>query len=276
MAGLRACPFGTCLLWACLLALLAGCGQRGGDKPDLWEHAAIRKAQERGRLRVALEPEFPPFEYVDERGELAGFDVDLARMIAGELGVPVEFQQVNFNSIILTLVTGEVDLIISGMTATPERALQVSYSDPYFHTVTCLLVSRQRAADVRSIADLDQEGRVVVVKQATTGEVAARKRCPKAKIVSFPKENAAALEVAQGLADAFLYDLRSILNHHEKHPDTTFTLLTPVSVEPYSIACRKGDPESVAWLNLVLHHMRRDGRLKELYGRHGLEDAEGP
>ena len=103
---------------------------------------------------------------------------------------------------------------------------------------------------------------------------AAEARCPKAKIVSYGKEADAALEVAFGRADAFLYDLRAVQNHHAKHPDTTFIIRDPVSVEPYAIACRKGDPDTVAWLNLVLHHLKRDGRLEELYAKYGLENVE--
>ena len=61
--------------------------------------------------------------------------------------------------------------------------------------------------------------------------------------------------------------------HHATYPDTTFILSKPVSVEPYSIACKIGDPESLRWLNLVLHHMRLDGRLEELHAKYGLEDA---
>jgi polar amino acid transport system substrate-binding protein len=259
-----------------LAALVAACGERGASL-DLWQSSTIRQAKARGRLVVAMEPEFKPFEWIDERGELVGFDVDLCRVLAQEMNVEnVEFLRVNFDVIMSTLLSGEADLIVSGMTATPERALRVSYSEPYFHTVTCLLVSREKASDVRGIRDLDDPARTVVVKIGTTGDVSARKRCPRAKIVSFPSENAAALEVAMGRADAFLYDKKSVEQHHERHPDTTFLLLDPVTVEPYAIACRKGDPDTVAWLDLVLHHMRRDGRLKELYAKHGLEDESPP
>jgi polar amino acid transport system substrate-binding protein len=180
---------------------------------------------------------------------------------------------VDWDSIIPTLIGAKADLIISGMTATPERALTVSYTDPYFHTATILLVSKTRAPDVKSIRDLDHEGRVIAVKLGTTGHFAAEKHCSRAKIVPVKTENDAANEVVLGRADAFLYDRWSIRNHHRNHPDETFVIDTPVSVEPYAIACRKGDPESLAWLDLVLRTMRLDGRLQELYAKYGLEDS---
>ena len=253
--------------------LLPGCGQPSGSL-QLWKSSTISHAKERGKLIVALEAEFEPFEYIDKNGELVGFDVDLARILGDEMDISVEFTNISFEGIIDTLLSKKCDLIISGMTATPKRALRVSYSEPYFHTVTCLLVSKKRGADIKSIADLNHEDRIVAVKQQTTGEAAAQRRCPNAKIVSYGKEDDAALEVAFGRADAFLYDLRAVQNHHARHPDTTFLLLEPVTVEPYAIACRKGDPDTVAWLNLVLHHLKRDGRLKELYAKYRLENVE--
>jgi polar amino acid transport system substrate-binding protein len=263
-----------CLLVLSALALgLVACGGPS-QTTELWKASTIHKVTERGRLIVALEPEFNPFEYVDESGTLVGFDVDLAHILAAEMKVDVEFMRVKFESIMATVLTGKADLIMSGMTATPERALKLSYSDPYFHTVTCLLVSKKRASDVKGVADLNQEGRIVAVKQGTTGDTAAHKRCPKAKIVSYPTENAAALEVAQGRADAFLYDLRSIENHQAQHAGSTFTILTPVTVEPYAIAFRKGDPDTQAWLNLVLRQLRLDGRLKDLYAKYDLRNVD--
>lgn len=261
------------VLAALLLLLCPACGESNLGGPDVWKGATINKAKQRGKLRVAMEPEFPPFESIKD-GELVGFDVDLARILAQEAQIEVEFVQVSWDGIIGTLETDRADLIISGMTATPLRALRVSYSDPYFHTITCLLVSKERASDVKSIADLNKEGRRVMVKLGTTGHEAAKKRCPKATIVPLNKEVDAANEVAAGRADAFLYDKKAILIHAENHAKTTFTILDPVSVEPYSIACRKGDPETIAWLNLVLHHMRRDGRLEAMYAKYGLENAE--
>ena len=88
--------------------------------------------------------------------EQFGFDVDLANIIAKHLGVTLELKRTKWDAIIPTLVSGEVDLIISGMTATPERALKVSYSEPYFHTITCFLVSKKRAGACSRWAKISQ------------------------------------------------------------------------------------------------------------------------
>jgi polar amino acid transport system substrate-binding protein len=249
-------------LAACVLCAATACG-RPPESSDLWENATIRRAKEAGRLVVALEPVFPPFEGKDASGNLVGFDVDLAREIGTALGVEVRFREVKFDAIMLELQTGRADLVISGMTVTPERALTVSFTRPYYHTVTCLLVSRSRGADVKTVADLNREGRIVTTKLASTGEQAARRVCPKATLRTYEAEYAALLEVAQGRADAMLFDLVWLRTHHGNHAEHTFLLTDPVTVEPYGIALRKGDPESVAWLDLFLDHLKVTGRLEE-------------
>lgn len=263
-------------LCAILLALVS-CGRppapTGGESGSLWTSSAIYAAMKRGTLRIAIEPGFPRFEQIGEDGELEGFDVDLAHALADMIGAKVEFTRVKWESIIPTLLSGDTDLIISGMTATPERALKVSYSEPYFHTILCLLVSKERASAIKHFRELDAPGKIVAVKRGTTGDLLAQRIYTQADVRVFKTENAASLEVAQGGADAFLYDLSSVRVQHAKHADTTFVLEEPVSVEPYAIACRKGDPETVAWLNLALRTMRLEGRLKELYEKHGLEDG---
>lgn len=246
--------------------LLPGCGRE--------DRSVLELAKERGTLRIATEPTFRPFESRDANDELVGFDIDLGRALAADLGVQAEFLSVDWNSIKPMLRSGRADLIMSGMTITEERKRTFDYSDPYFHTITCLLVSRLRSPDLKSVDDLDAAGRKVVVKEGTTGHYAAEKRCPMAEIIPVATEVDAAREVVLGRADAFLYDLWSIRKHNRNHPDETFVLAEPVTKEPYGIALRKGDPRTLAWLNRTLDAMREDGRLQELYDKYGLENAD--
>jgi polar amino acid transport system substrate-binding protein len=260
---------------ACRLALLlalvaaASCGET--EQPA---GGVIEAARAAGRLVVAHEPEFPPFEWKDDTGKAVGFDVDLARELGEALGVEVVFREVKWDVIVAELLLGRVDLIVSGMTVTPEREESVAFTEPYYRTTTVLLAGTERGGDVRRVEDLDAEGRIVVTKLGTTGEQAAREKCPRATIRTYPTESAAALEVAQGRADAFLYDRASLERHHAQHPRTTRLLPEPVTVEPYAIALRRGDPASVEWLNRFLANLRARGRLKELYARHGLDDPD--
>lgn len=249
-----------------LSALPGGCGRRTPGDP-------LERIRARGRLIVATEAEFKPFEHVTATGEIVGFDVDLVRAIAADLGVALELRNVRFESIIDELISGKADLIASGMTVTPERARSVLFSEPYFFTKTCLLVNVRLREEVRSVADLDREGRTIAVKESTTGAATAAKRCPRARLISHKTENAAALDVAEGRADAFLYDLSSVREHQRQHPETTFRLEEAVTFEPYALAVHPEEPALKARVDAVLRALRADGRLEAIFRAHGPEGS---
>jgi len=248
---------------------LLGCGKHlgAGGNPDLWASSTIYRAKRANKLVVLMEAEFKPFTWKDG-GTLVGFDVDLAREIGKELGVEVEFREAAWGMLATELIQGRGDLIISGVTATAQRALEASFTDPYYLTRTIALVAKPRADDVKTVADLDASTRRIVAQKGSTGEIAAKRHLPRATLDTFATESLCALEVAQGRADAFIYDEVQVRTHASLHPDTTRVIDETLSIEPYAIECRKGDPETVAWLNLVLATMRRDGRLDDLYKKH--------
>ncbi|MGH7162236.1 MAG: transporter substrate-binding domain-containing protein [Planctomycetota bacterium] len=245
------------------LLLLAACGVP----------PALDAIRARGALIVATEPEFPPFEYKDARGEFQGFDMDLSRELAKDLGVELRVEEMEFTSLIPALKTGKADLIASGMTATEERAKSVRFTDPYFHTGLCLLVHAK--SGIERAEDVD--GKRVVAKLGTTGQIAAERMFPKSRpIRTYDTENACAQEVSLGRADAFLYDQLSILNHHKKNPGTTRAILTPLTHEPYSFAVRLGDEEFRDRLNAFLKTVREDGRYAALRKKHLGELPDEP
>lgn len=249
-------------LLAWLAVLLGGCG-RGGSS------STLDRIRERGVLVIATEAEFRPFEWVEPSGKVVGFDIDLAQAVADSLGVRLEVRNVKFDSILSELRQGLADLVVSGMTVTPERAQSVRFSQPYFFTVTALLLNRASAGTVASAKELDDPARRVAVKEGTTGEQSARAMLSRARLVSHKTENGAALDVAEGRADAFLYDLHSVEQHHAQHPDRTVLLRTPVTVEAYAVAGRLEDGDLMARVDATLEAMRKDGRLAALQARHG-------
>ncbi len=243
-----------------LLLLLLGAGACGGPSYD----STLEKVRATGVLVVGTEPEFPPFESRNEKGEFVGFDMDMVREIAGDLGVELKIESMAFDSLPSALATGKIDLIASGMTATPERAKSRAFTDTYYRTRLCLLVQKDSA--IESAEDLG-DGRLVV-KLGTTGDINAPRLFPDAKITRFEAEGTCALEVIQGRADAFLYDQHSIERHHEAHPESTRALLEPLTDEPYAMAVRHGDETFVAWLNDFLARFREDGRYARIYEMH--------
>src|SRR3954463_2381326 len=147
-----------------LLGTLAvGCSSKPGDK-----------------LRVGMELAYPPFEMTDEKGEPKGVSVDLARELGKFLGKEVQIQNTAFDGLIPALKTGKIDLIISSMTATPERAQSIDFSEPYVKTGLCLLLNK--SSTIQSIQDLDQPGKTVAVKKGTTGHSYATDHIKQAQV----------------------------------------------------------------------------------------------
>ena len=263
---MRSTPASVALLLGALL--LPACREESGSRAGGWASSAIARAKERGRLVLLTEATFDHFEVKDESGEFQGFDIDLAREIAKEADLKLEIRDKKFDELIGELDRGLGDFLISGMTVTGERAFTVSFTKPYFLTRTLALLAVPGADAVKTLSDLDDPARKVVAKLGTTGEKASRTRLPRAQITTLGEETHCALQVAQGRADAFVYDEMQIRRYAADNPKTTRVLDEQVTIEPYAIACRLGDLETVHWLETVLDLMRRDGRIDALYKKH--------
>jgi polar amino acid transport system substrate-binding protein len=214
------------------------------------------------KLVVGMELAYPPFEMRDERGEPAGVSVDLARALGAQLGVPVEIQNLPFDGLIPALKTGRIDLIMSSMTATAERAQSIDFSDPYLKTGLCMLV--RAASDIQSLADADRAGRTIAVKKGTTGHLFAAQQLKQARPLVLDKESACVLEVTQGKADAFIYDQMSTLANWQRQRETTRALLAPFQQEAWAIGIRKGNDELRGKVNAFLAEFRKTGGFDKL------------
>lgn len=247
------------LLLAALL--LAACRREGGASgpPN-----TLRRIVERGEMVVGLEVPFPPFEMTTTDGSFEGFDVDLMREYARELGVKLRIQQYSFESLPAALQNGNVDMVWSGVTATVERSQRTLFSDIYFRTRLCLLVHKDSAITGYK----DAAGKRLVVKLGTTGETSAASLYPDSKPTKLDDEALCAQEVATGRADAFLYDRFSILRHHAKYADVTRVIDDVPGQEPYAVCFRPGEIDLWRSVNLFFDRVRRDGRYVAIHTKY--------
>ncbi len=245
---------------ALLFTLAAACGSRGAANTE----STLDRIVDRGEIVIGIELGFPPFEVLGENGEIEGFDIDLARAFAGDLEVDVKFETMKWTALTTALSTGQIDMIWSGMTATIPRSKRLLFSDTYFRTRLCLLVRND--SGIAKAGDL--EGKTLVVKMGTTGVTVAEKLFPDTERIELPNENNCAAEVAGGGADAFLYDLFSILRHQAKHSKTTRVIDIMETFEPYAVAMRPGDHALWRTLNLFLEKVRWDGRYDAIHLKH--------
>jgi polar amino acid transport system substrate-binding protein len=236
-------------------ALLTGCGKVNEPK-----------------LTVGMEASYEPFEFKNDKGELDGVDVRLAEALAQHLGLPLKIEEYTFPGLIHALQGGQIDCIISAMTATDERRKSIDFSDPYVFTGIAMMVHKD--APIQSAEDLKKPGLRLVAKLATTGESYIREHLPQAQLRTLDDEKTCASEVAKNLADAFIYDQLSIQSHWERHKDTTRALLTPIREEQWAIGIKKGNDALRLKVNGFIKEFREKGGLKQLADRYLVKERQ--
>ena len=223
-------------------------------------------------LVVGMDTSYPPFETIDENGKPAGISVELAQALADKLKRPLRIERISFDGLILSLQNGRIDCIISSMTDTPERSQSIAFSDPYLSIGLALLVGAN--SGIQTPSEVDRQGKTVVVRRGTTGEVWARTNTKEAKVLSVDKENSAVLEVIQGKADAFIYDQMSVWQNWKKNPTTTRAILTPLQKEFWAVGVKKDNEALRLEINEFLKQFRADGGFEKLGDRFLKEQKE--
>jgi polar amino acid transport system substrate-binding protein len=243
---------------------------------DLAKESTIEKILKRGQLLVGMEAGYQPFEMQDEKGNIVGFDVDMAyemgKAIFGKGGEKkVKLINTAWEGIIPSLMTYKFDIIMSGMTVLQSRNLKVNFCEPYYYIGQCLLIQRKDRDKYKSYRDLNKKGVIITSKLGVTGAFTAEKLMPKATLRLFKMEPEGALQVANGLADAFIYDEPQVRVFAAMYRDKTVGIYEPLTYEPLAWAIRKGDPDFLNWLNNFLAQVRGDGRWEKLKQRWFVE-----
>lgn len=248
------------------LLLSVACGGRPGaaEGPrDLWHDI-----QERQVLRVAMTLQFPPQFYRDPATrEPAGYDVEMLHMMAKDLGVKLEIQDMDFTGQIPALLAGRVDMIANGLVNTPERAKTILFTEPYVPYQLVLMV--QKGTTLTAPEDLDAKGRVVAVLLGSVSHELAKLRFPKAELRPLERQDACMLEVASKKADACLMEQYLAIPFVRNNPQTTDILKsdTPLAVQYGCLAIPQGNPRLHYWVNNWLKYYKANGVLDAMYDR---------
>jgi len=233
----------------------------------VWEKSTLNSIIKRKELRVGLEAGYMPFELKDKKGNIIGFDVDVAKEMAKELGVKLTLVNTAWDGIIPALLTNKFDIIMSGMTITPQRNMQVNFVEPYIVVGQTILIRKDLAGKIKSYKDLNDPKYTVVTKLGVTADFATKKLMPKAKLRLFETEQEAAMEVINGKADAFVYDLPYNAIFYAQNKSKLEFLDKPFTYEPLAWAINKGDPDFLNWLNNFLRIIKGDGRYDAIYNK---------
>lgn len=229
---------------------------------------ALEEIQKRGTLRVGLEPGYMPFEMTNKKGEIVGFDADIAQRMANKMGVKLELISTAWDGIIPALLTSKFDIIMSGMTLTQERNMQINFAKPCILIGQTVLLNKKLEGEIHSYKDLNDPKYTIASKLGTTGEQSAKRMIPNAKYLSYETEQEAVMETINGKVDAFIYDLPfNAIAAAQKGEGKLVFLDEPFTKEPIAWAVRKGDPDFLNWLNNFLEQLKYDGVYDKIYAK---------
>ncbi|UQY34769.1 cystine ABC transporter substrate-binding protein [Pseudomonas fulva] len=238
------------------LALFAGAGSQVYAADDL------QKIKDTGSIKVGLEGTYPPFNFQDESGKLAGFEVDLANALAKELGVTASFQPTKWDGILASLESGRIDVVINQVTISEERKKKYDFSTPYTVSGIQALTRKREADSVKSAADL--AGKKVGVGLGTNYEQWLKENVPQADIRTYDDDPTKFQDLNVGRIDVVLVDRLAAFEMVAKTGERMAVAGDAFSRQESGIALRKGNPELLAALNKALDKLRSDGTLKQL------------
>jgi len=256
--------WGRCLA---VFLIVAGLGAAAADAPVL---SRIVKSNV---MRVGMTLDQPPLNAMDKYGEMAGLEVDLARLLAMAFDVELEIVELPFANLFPALKKGEVDMVMSGVGITAERALDVTFVGPYLLSGKALLTKSEELAGVVDAEDLADEEVKLAVLENSTSLAYAKKRIPDAELVVVPEYAGAIEMVRNDEVDAMLADMPICLLAANRYEDEGLkTLEQPMTIEPVGVAIVDADPKLRNLLQSYLSTIQDHGML-ELLKEKWFEDS---
>ncbi len=212
------------------------------------------------KIRISIDLTNSPYGRTDEKLQPSGSDVDIAKLLAADLGVAFEIVPTTGSSRIPLLQTGKADLVISSLSITPERAKVVDFSVPYADLLSVVAVPKNNT--VTALADLD--GKKVAVTRGTTQDTDLTQRAKGVQIVRYEDDATLALAVASGQADLFATGRAQVININKKNPARELEPKITLQTFYLAIGVRKDEPELLKWVNAWVKTNLKNGRLNAI------------
>lgn len=243
-----------------------GCGASSNKASDNNSTDLLETIQEKGKLVVGMSADYAPYEfhYIDENGKdvIGGFDVDIANEIADAIGVELVIQEMDFDALVSALPAGKVDVVISGMNPTEERAKVVDFSDIYYNSQHGILVRTEDADKYKTFADL--EGAKVGAQLGSTQEQIAKAEIPNADLQLLANVNNLILELKSGKVDAIVMEKPVAEMAVKNNPD--LAVGEPTYEEKTggnAVGVAKNNPELLAKINEVINELNESGKMDD-------------
>ena len=233
-----------------LLLLLCACATPAANTSDLQD------ILQRKILRVGFESGYMPFEMRNKNGDYIGFDVELAQSLAKDLGVELQIVNMGGEGLIPGLLTRKFDLLIAGVTITPERSKTVQFSDSYFTSGLTALLTNKHKNEITKVEQLNDPKFVLTTVAGTTGDIAVKTKLPKATRRQLENATDATNEVRLGRADAFIFDQPFLKVLAHKYATQVFVLDQPFTQEKFGVVLRQNQPELLNRVNAFIKNWK--------------------
>lgn len=229
---------------------------------DLSRESVIETIKQDGVIRIGLSL-FVPWSMRDKNGDLIGFELDVGRKLAEDMGVEVEFVPTAWDGIIPALVSGNFDVIISGMSVTAQRNLTINFTDPYAFSGLAILANKELTAGM-SREDLNSSDVTFAARRGATPATVIAKAFPEANLLLFDEDGASTQEVLNGNAHATMASQPTPNREAGRNPET-LVVMEGELFDPRGEAfgMRKGDPDAMNFFNNWIAQNWRSGWLEE-------------
>ncbi len=213
----------------------------------------LSRIVESGTFRVGMSGTQPPFTVMSKAGNLIGYEVDLANVLADAMGVKAEFVQMPFGDLLDALEAGKIDAIMSGMTMTPRRNLRAAFVGPYIVSGKSILTTSSALAALQDAEEIDRSTIKITALKGSTSEKFVKTVLEKTTFIGVDDYDAGVQMVLDGKADALVADYPICALSLMRFPDAGLaTLSEPMTIEPIGIALAPGDS---LYVNMVTNYL---------------------
>jgi polar amino acid transport system substrate-binding protein len=228
----------------------------------------IDRVLKRGQLIVGTAATMPPFTMTTKGGSIIGLDIDIATYIADAMGVELKLETLPFSDLLPALEAGTVDMVISGMTITPERNLKVAFVGPYFISGKGVLTKTRTIAAIKDGTEINNPDTTLVVLRGSTSQKFVEAVMPDARLYAVGSYDEAVDMVRNDKVHAMVADYPVCVISVYRYPESgLLSVITPLTYEPLGIALSGSDPHFINWLENLLTTLAGVGELENLHDK---------
>ncbi|MGD8261510.1 MAG: transporter substrate-binding domain-containing protein [Desulfobacterales bacterium] len=247
------------------LIFLTACTQMQQGASSTSASPVLDRIQNRGELIVGTMGNMPPLNMTTKDDEIIGLEPDLARLMAKAMKVNVKFVKKPFAELLPALQTGEVDMVLSGMTITPARNLKVAFVGPYLQSGKAFLTKVKTIANAKEAMDVNRPETRLVALKGSTSQAFAEAALDKATLFTTGTYDEAVNMVLQDKVHAMIADYPICVVSVFRYPEAgLLSVITPLTYEPLGIAVPPNDHLLINWTQNTLNNLQGSGNLDEL------------